>query len=91
MFYTWYKKLIIFKNILCIKSLSQEYYYKRIIFINRDRKKNTLISKKIIATLQLVANTRYLFAQNFDLLLLNSQKIFLIKNLIIKVKLRDLN
>jgi len=71
--------------------LSQKYYYKRIIFVDRDCKKNTLILNKIVIILQLVANINYLFAQNFDLYLLDSQKIFLIKNKIIKIKLRDLN
>jgi len=71
--------------------LSQKYYYKRIIFVDRDCKKNTLILNKIIIILQLVANINYLFAQNFDLYLLDSQKIFLIKNKITRFKSTIIN
>jgi len=71
-FYIRHNKLIILKNILRIKNLSQKYYYEKIIFIDRDREKNIPILNKIVVTLQLVATISYLFAQNFDLILQNS-------------------
>ena len=87
-------ELIIFENILRIKSFSiieRTFHCERIVFIDRDNKENVDIIEKIIVIVQVIANVNHSWLKKYDLTLQNIQKLFIIEDLILKMKLENLN
>ena len=87
-------ELIISEDILRIKSVSvieRTFHCERIVFIDRDNRKNVDVIEKIIVIVQIIADVNHSWLKKYDLILQNIQKLFIIEDLTLKVKLENLN